>query len=276
MGIAILMEYMSIYAFCRLFLSYFQEAANHEDSSNRMSEEEMEMEQQKRVERQSTGGLIKGHMTIYWVLLGASILCVGSGMLNAFFEIVRLITFHNLPQTHSAAQCSADADATDISSTPRYLQVFCNVSTVKVVMDKLSSVMMIGLTLVMMIASKYDAIKNRLPQANMKFNGAKIIVMIAQIQGKLLVPQSFLSVDYAKPTVFGAISNPKIHFEGVAIPGWNGYFTALLHCSLLQYEILFVATLQFLLWRQDPLARMFYNKEVKELNESLLDEKTQE
>jgi len=274
--IAILMEYLSIHGFCRLYLSYFDEAANHEDSSERMSEEELSSEQTRLTKALSSEAIVRGHMKIYWVLLVASMLCVGSGMLNAFLAIVRLISFHNLPQQHSAELCSPNADAMGMLSAPLYLTVFCDVSAVKVVVDQLSSAMMIALTVLIMIACKYGAVSQRLPQANMKFNGAKIIVMVAQIQGKLLVPQSFLSVEYAKPTVFGAISNSMFNFKGVAIPGWNGYFTALLHCSLLQYEILFVAILQYFLWRQDDFARRFYSKRVPTLEESLLDEQIQE
>lgn len=191
-------------------------------------------------------------------------LCVFSGMFNAFMEIVRLISYLNLPKERPEDLCNT------IGIFDYYRHVFCSVSSMKPKVDSVSSAMMILLTITMMFACKTQgAITRRLPGANMKFNGGKIIVMLAQIQGKLLVPGSFLSVDYEKATVFGAIS--QINFPGVTIHGWNGYITSLLHVSLLQYEILFVSILQYFIWRDEPLTNRFYNNEKSaQLDKSLL------
>merc|ERR1719264_169552 len=132
-----------------------------------------------------------------------------------------------------------------------YATAFCAAKAVSPIFEKLASAMLIALTAVMLFACKHPVITEGLPLANAKFNGAKLIVMIAQVQGTLLVPPGFIAEDYKSQRVFFAI--PKIGFTGIGIPGWNGYTTSLLHVSILQYEILLIAILQAVLWRKDDL-----------------------
>jgi len=269
LSMAVLVEYLSIFAFCKLLLSYFDEEANNEDSTENMAVTAKRTEHAKWKAKTDAGEVVYGRTKIYWLLLVGAVLCVSSGMLNAFMEIVRLIAYHTLPhQNNQAELCTADAMKK--SGMLSYLMVFCKVSDAKPFVDKVSSAMMIVLTIIMTFACKTPAVSNRLPKANLKFNGAKIIVMLAQVQGKLLVPESFLSTDYAKNTVFGAI--PKINFKGVTLPGWNGYITSLLHVSLLQYEILFVAIIQYILWRDEKLTNKLYNEKESMLEKSLLED----
>merc|ERR1719277_2631162 len=91
----------------------------------------------------------------------------------------------------------------------------------------------------MTLVSKVPEMNEVMPKCGLKFNAAKILVMIAQIQAKVLVPLPFASQEYSK------YSN-KI-FEYLKL---DGFHTSLIHVVLTQYELLLIIILQFFLWHQ--------------------------
>lgn len=243
LSLAILVEYLSIFVVAKLILAIFEKGCK---------EDKLELPK------------------LYWLLKGTSALTVISGLLSALFQIIRIIGFYNV---HEAAPTVSTAEICTTQMAvlrfQEYAPVFCTAKTMSPIFEKFASAMLIALTVVMLFACKHDVIKKGLPLANAKFNGAKLIVMMAQVQGTFLVPQSFISEDYDDQRVFFA--NPKIGFPGIGVPGWNGYVTSLLHVSILQYEILLIAILQVVLWRHDDLGdKLALRKRGASLNKPFL------
>eukprot|EP00928_Gymnodinium_smaydae_P088568 TRINITY_DN72638_c0_g1_i1.p1 TRINITY_DN72638_c0_g1~~TRINITY_DN72638_c0_g1_i1.p1 ORF type:complete len:759 (-),score=136.43 TRINITY_DN72638_c0_g1_i1:9-2285(-) len=244
LSLAIFVEILTMYVFARL-------ATDH--LCDHLEEEKEYQESLGATPAQSSADFPQGLLarvlpcvppkpTIFWLSMNAVYLCVILGVFQCALQVVNLLAYRRLQLNQNPFLPTLPISISSVCGTTDgdlATMIFCRSSSLVMTIDKLASLAMMLCAYNMYFVCGLPAVEERLPKANLKFNGTRIIVMLAQIQGKLLIPEKTLHESFASQGNLLAL-----------ILGADGYHTALFHVILTQYELLVIIVIHAMIWSE--------------------------